>query len=265
MKHVDENDLTELALGAPAEEHQRDHLVQCEECAGRLAALARATHALQASQGLIPTPPPASVWDTIESAMQDDRADTPAGAVGAVELPVPPQRRASSEHRSDAPDPDHTHDAQGSTRPRAAWLAVAAAVGILVGAGATRATQTDPAPTTPPATATQIAATELTSSDGDAIAGQASLVQDAQELALQIRAEPSDASAGYLEVWLINSDGERMVSVGVLPADAQRHSFPISREVIDQGYLIVDISREAFDSAPEHSGDTLLRGELEQG
>ncbi len=39
-------------------------------------------------------------------------------------------------------------------------------------------------------------------------------------------------------------------------------SFPISQSLIDEGYVIVDISRERFDDAPTHSGDSLLRGHL---
>ncbi len=32
--------------------------------------------------------------------------------------------------------------------------------------------------------------------------------------------------------------------------------------IIDQGYVIVDISKEQFDDKPAHSGDSLLRGQL---
>ena len=69
-----------------------------------------------------------------------------------------------------------------------------------------------------------------------------------------------DAGNGYLEVWLINRDGKRMVSIGLL--DAERGLFPISQDLLDQGYVVVDISREPFDDQPEHSGDSLVRGTL---
>ena len=71
-----------------------------------------------------------------------------------------------------------------------------------------------------------------------------------------------DPGDGYLEVWLINRDLTRMVSVGVIPADAPQIVLPISQELIDEGYVIVDISREHFDDQPAHSGETLVRGEL---
>ena len=72
---------------------------------------------------------------------------------------------------------------------------------------------------------------------------------------------PLDAGDGYLEVWLLNADGKRMVSVGVL-RPGESGTFPISQALIDQGYVIVDISKEQFDDKPAHSGDSLLRGQL---
>jgi hypothetical protein len=51
-----------------------------------------------------------------------------------------------------------------------------------------------------------------------------------------------------------------MVSIGVL--DAETGVFPISQDLLDQGYVVVDISREPFDEQPEHSGDSLARGTL---
>ena len=53
-----------------------------------------------------------------------------------------------------------------------------------------------------------------------------------------------------------------MVSVGVLRPDAAEQTFPIPQELLDEGYVIVDISREGFDDAPEHSGDSVVRGSL---
>lgn len=74
-------------------------------------------------------------------------------------------------------------------------------------------------------------------------------------------ARPLDAGNGYLEVWLINADGKRMVSVGVL-RPGESGTFPVTQALIDQGYVIVDISKEQFDDKPAHSGDSLLRGQL---
>lgn len=74
---------------------------------------------------------------------------------------------------------------------------------------------------------------------------------------------PQGAShpGGYVEVWLINVDGKRMVSVGVFVAGTAA-KFHISDALIEAGYLIVDLSNEEFDDEPRHSGDTIMRGEL---
>ncbi len=73
--------------------------------------------------------------------------------------------------------------------------------------------------------------------------------------------EGADHPGGYIEVWLINVDLARMVSVGVFAAGSSAQ-FYVSDELIDSGYLIVDLSNEEFDDEPRHSGDTIMRGEL---
>ncbi|HSO68395.1 MAG TPA: hypothetical protein VLQ67_02035 [Arachnia sp.] len=67
---------------------------------------------------------------------------------------------------------------------------------------------------------------------------------------------------GYVEVWLINIDLARMISVGVFAAD-EVGRFTIDSSLIESGYLIVDLSNELFDDEPRHSGDTIMRGELQ--
>lgn len=73
--------------------------------------------------------------------------------------------------------------------------------------------------------------------------------------------EGATHDGGYVEVWLINVDLARMVSVGVFAAGTEAEFF-VSDELVDAGYLIVDLSNEEFDDEPRHSGDTIMRGEL---
>ncbi len=86
------------------------------------------------------------------------------------------------------------------------------------------------------------------------------LSDGAVELHLKLQAEPQRQD-GYVEVWLINNDGARMVSVGVF-AGGSAATFPIDPSLIDSGYTIVDLSNEAFDDDPKHSGKTIMRGAL---
>jgi Anti-sigma-K factor rskA len=134
------------------------------------------------------------------------------------------------------------------------WGAGLAAASLAVGLLAGRAIWQ---PEAPPEPVAQVALSTLDTKQEE---GEASVVRTGQDLDLKVATTtPLDAGDGYLEVWLINSDGKRMVSVGVL-APGDEGSFPISQSLIDEGYVIVDISREQFDDAPTHSGDSLLRG-----
>ena len=140
---------------------------------------------------------------------------------------------------------------------RRGWLIGAAAAGIAIGvAGAQllpRLTGSQP---------TLVAQTTLDTLDTKKPGGEATLTTSAGALELTLSLTPLDPGSGYLEVWLINTDLKRMVSIGVLPGGASQQVFPITASLIDQGYRIVDISREQFDNKPEHSGDSVLRGTL---
>ena len=136
------------------------------------------------------------------------------------------------------------------------WGAGLAAASLAIGLLAGRAIwQPEP----PPQPVAQVPLTTLDTKQDE---GEASVVRSDQGLDLTVATTaPLDAGDGYLEVWLLNADGKRMVAVGVLPAGDQG-SVPISQSLIDEGYVIVDISRERFDDSPTHSGDSLLRGQL---
>lgn len=95
----------------------------------------------------------------------------------------------------------------------------------------------------------------------DAESSSARIVESGAGLALVVEAPRFQVPSDYLEVWLINEDLERMVSVGVLDTDGSQQ-FPITQRMLDEGYRIVDISREQFDDDSTHSGDSLVRGEL---
>jgi anti-sigma-K factor RskA len=106
-----------------------------------------------------------------------------------------------------------------------------------------------------------LATTRLDTLDTGVQEGTATLVQAAGGVELRVATSPFSAGTGYLEVWLINTDGKRMVSVGVL-SNGTSGTFPVARGLIDAGYLIVDVSRERLDDKPQHSGDSVVRGKL---
>lgn len=157
------------------------------------------------------------------------------------------------------PGGGHASAIGGRRRPRT-LLAAACAAGIAVGSlltyAVTRAgSATEPAPA-------RVAAAELTPLGSQTLIGEADLIDSGSQVELSVRTEPLDPGSGYLEVWLINKDLKRMVSIGVMPPGARTTVLPVTRQLIDQGYVIVDISREAYDDKPAHSGNTLARGAL---
>ncbi|MFG1817904.1 anti-sigma factor [Kribbella sp. NPDC049174] len=54
---------------------------------------------------------------------------------------------------------------------------------------------------------------------------------------------------GFYEVWLINADGKRMVSLGVLDP-CTGGTFQVPAELTSQDYQIVDVSLEPRDGNP---------------
>jgi hypothetical protein len=84
--------------------------------------------------------------------------------------------------------------------------------------------------------------------------------QGGQGQELKVDTRPMSPGSGYVEVWLINQDGKRMVSLGVLSSD--QATFPVPPDAIAQGYTIVDLSHEQYDDRPQHSGDSIMRGTL---
>ncbi len=139
------------------------------------------------------------------------------------------------------------------------WVASAAAAGLVVGAVGGRLVDG----TEPDEAAVTVASTTLDTLDTRQARGTADVLRDADGVNLAVHTDPLDPPQdGYLEVWLINEDLQRMVSVGVLRPEASEQRFPIPQELLDEGYVIVDISREGFDDSPEHSGDSVVRGSL---
>jgi anti-sigma-K factor RskA len=64
----------------------------------------------------------------------------------------------------------------------------------------------------------------------------------------------------FREVWLITADASALVSLGVLEGSEQ--TFPVPADVDLKDYVLVDVSQEPDDGDANHSGDSIVRGEL---
>ena len=234
MRHADIQDLARLALDpADAPQDVRRHVESCPSCTALLAGLADVRRLAAEDADALPlVPPPPGLRDRVLAAALDDRGR--AEGPGAVHAP----RR----------------------RRIPVWAAgLAAAVTLVAGLGLGRLTA---GPSEQPDdSGTLVAATDLTALDSDDPRGDAEAMRSEDTVTLRVRASDLGGDDGAHEVWLINTDGERMVSLGFL-ASGDAGEFEVPSDLIDQGYRTVDISAEPDDGDPTHSGVSLARGEL---
>jgi anti-sigma-K factor RskA len=253
-RHPDDA-LVDLVTGAPVAPEVTAHVAGCSRCTDELVVLRQVLGHVRAPAPELVSPPP-ELWDRVAAEL--DAAPAPAAVPPSVPAPVADPASVA------APLPGPPADVRPLRRASAVrgispwWLAAAAAAGLVVGGvGVGLVDRPEPAPAP-----VVLASTSLDTLDTSQARGAASAVREDGHLDLDVDTARLDPAGGYLEVWLINTDLKRMVSVGVLRPDAGSQRFAIDQALIDEGYLIVDISREGFDEKPEHSGDSLVRGTL---
>ena len=253
MAHPDDELLVDLATGESVDAEVTAHVSRCARCSSEVTSLREVLSAVRVPPPVL-VPAPAHVWDAV--ARDIARSDTGPPA----EAPPPTEAPPSAEPlRSPEPDDLAARRAARSRRIPLGWVAGAAAAGLVVGvAGSQLLEPEDPEPAV-----VTVASTTLDTLDTQQALGTADVLRHDGQVDLAVRTDPLEPpDDGYLEVWLINEDLERMVSVGVLRPGTADQTFAIPQELLDEGYVIVDISREGYDDAPEHSGDSVVRGSL---
>ena len=226
MTHPDDDALAAIALGDPAPSGAAEHARSCASCSDDAGRAARHDDdAARPGAGLVA--PPASVWDAVEAEL-DREPDTTA----ADRLATRRTRRAPAS-AVDAGDDLADRRAARSERRRfpLAWVAGAAAAGLVIGVvGARRSSRRPAAPARSPSRAPS-----LDTLDTQQAKGTADVVRHDGRLDLAVSTQPIDPGDGYLEVWLINKDLKRMVSVGVLEPGEDGQSFAIPQDAARPG------------------------------
>lgn len=253
--HPDEAALMEYALASRQEPAAMldtemaavgEHAVGCDACRTSVAEHRELLDLVAGSTDALVAPPD-HVWDGIERHAELTAQEQSAPSDDVIPLAA---RRDRSRRR-------HGRPARRVLRPIGL---VAAGLALVAGGwAASDALREKPQPVA----SSVMAQTPIRSLDAAATdRGHAVVIEHDGRMSLDVEAHDLPAGSGYLEVWLINTDGRRMVSVGILPDGADTVDLPVSRTLIDEGYVTVDISREPFDAKPQHSGDSLARGTL---
>jgi hypothetical protein len=251
MSHLDAEDLALIAIGETPTDAETRHLAECDECTLELAELERtvAVGRSTATLGTLETPPE-RVWDRI---LEDVRSQP---AVGVPAAPADAAEAAGS--AANAPSGDGRAGERRTRRSRLTrtLLTLAAGVAVVLTLVGTWVVLRPPE-------SLQIASAELAAfPDHPGAVGEATVTEDRDgERTVTVRLDASESEDGFREVWLITSDASALVSLGEL--DGSEGTFVVPAGVDLKDYVLVDVSQEPRDDDPAHSGDSIVRGELE--
>lgn len=253
MQHLHDDALTLLALGEPATDEERAHLDACPRCRAdlgsfeRVVSAARLAGAVQEDGATAPDP---SVWENIHRELNLDeslREDPLAPAHGQK---TPPAVRPAGSMAS------VTSLAGARRRRTAAWLAAAAAAVVVAAAGTWGTVRQINQPGPEVVASVDLAPLAAYTDTGSAVVDQ--LPDGRRELVVT---STSSEARGFREVWLLAPDASSMVSVGIM--DGTEGTFELPADLDLKQYPVVDISDEPDDGNPAHSGDSILRGQLD--
>lgn len=233
MSHLDPERLAVVATGDQPTPDEQRHIDDCVDCALELAelehtvAIGRSTSTLGDLES-----PPERVWARIIEDVRVAKAEEDAAGAGRRD-----RRR------------------RGVRRSRLLFTLAAAAAGIFVVAGVWGLVR--PAQVVELASATLDAFPDHVGSEGRATV----LETPDGEVEVHVELDADAADDGYREVWLIKGDASALVSLGVL--EGTEGTFTVPADIDLRDYVLVDISQEETDGDPGHSGDSVVRGELQ--
>jgi tRNA threonylcarbamoyladenosine modification (KEOPS) complex Pcc1 subunit len=266
VQHVDDQVIAALALDdtddlPPAEvAAARAHLESCQPCSDSLAQLRETFGLVLASADDVLVAPPASVWAAISAELAHE-PQLPADP-GSTNDPGPTTDPGSTQapqlHADPAPEVVHLADRRRGVPTWLASTAAAVALAVGIGGGMVIAGDSDEAPSASVVGTAALASLDERADDR----GQAQVRRHDDRVVLHVEASKLGGPSGIREVWLINLDGKRMVSLGLL-ARGEAGDFEFPENLLEEGYKIVDISSEPDDGDPVHSGDSLARGTIE--
>jgi len=269
VPHIDDDILALHALGEDVlDDEQRAHLAACAACISAAAALSRVVDGARVPAAPELVPPPPAVWTRIhaELGLTDVPENLPeVSAQDPAESVVQPRAEAiATDETSGAAGA--SAEASGGTvvplsarRPRR-WapvlVAAASALVIGIGAGVLWERQSVEPPETTIASATLEPLPDWQGSTGEAVVERT----PSGERQIVVTLDAPAPEGTFREVWLLTPDVSGLVSLGVLDGDEGRFVLPEGLDL--DTYSVVDVSEEAFDGDPAHSGQSVVRGPL---
>lgn len=105
-----------------------------------------------------------------------------------------------------------------------------------------------------------VAETTLDPLSGAGASGRATVREDGGTRVLEVALQAPPLADAYYEVWLMETNAQLMVPVGVLHAGDT--ALPLPDRLDLAAHPLVDVSVEPLDGHPEHSGLSVARGQL---
>jgi hypothetical protein len=253
MTHIDPERLVSIAMSdGDADAAERAHLAECAVCTAELAESRRTVESIRGARETDLVAPPPAVWARI----RDELGLEPDAGWGLQGAPAPAPAPAEQ--------PAPARDIRGARGPRF-WIPLAAAalvVGLVGGVGVGvwwQSTRVAPAGATV-ASAELDPFPEWPDARGSAVVEQRADGVRQVVVDVDAAADAGSPDAPLREVWLIRTDGTGLISIGFLDGTSGRFDIPPGIDLTQ--YALVDVSAEADNGDPTHSGDSIVRGEL---
>lgn len=254
MSHLDVERLTLIAIGDELNSEERAHLDVCDECALELAefehtvAIGRSTVSVGDLQA-----PPERVWENILTQVRSAALSEGGTAVASDHVDRPVQE--DEPRTDDAAAPSVRTRRRRRSRASALMFGLAASLAsVLAIVGVWSLVR--PASVVELASASLDAFPQHPGAEGSAVVVE--LADGTREVRVELDADAADD--GFREVWLITADATALVSLGLL--EGSEGTFVVPEGIDITEYVLVDISQEPIDGDPNHSGDSIVRGEL---
>lgn len=245
MSHLDPDRFAAVAFGEAPSADEQAHLAACDKCALELAELehtitiGRSTMSLGELES-----PPERVWGNILDEVRRSES-----------APVATMTAHASGEEMGSPRPAAPVATPRRRGYRLLFALAASTAVVLAVVGVWSLVR--------PAQVVELASATLNAfPEHPGAAGSAVVVESADgDTRVRVELDASVPDDGYREVWLITADASALVSLGVL--DGREGEFAVPAGIDIDEYVLVDISQEEDDEDPGHSGDSIVRGELE--